>query len=51
MISGVGDSTTLQPDLDNLAQWSNKWLLHFNPVKCKVMHIGHNHRNKCPRMA
>jgi len=21
--------------------WSDKWLLKFNPEKCKVMHIGH----------
>jgi len=24
-----------------LVQWSEKWLLKFNPDKCKVMHIGH----------
>ena len=23
--------------------WSDKWLLRFNPTKCKVMHIGHNY--------
>jgi ribonuclease P/MRP protein subunit RPP40 len=22
--------------------WSQKWLLKFNPEKCKVMHVGHN---------
>ena len=42
MISGADDNTTLQHDLDNLGQWSNKWLLHFNPEKCKVIHIGHS---------
>jgi ribonuclease P/MRP protein subunit RPP40 len=24
-----------------LADWSDKWLLRFNPEKCKIMHIGH----------
>jgi len=23
-----------------MADWKNKWLLSFNPDKCKVMHIG-----------
>ena len=23
--------------------WSDEWLLHFNPEKCKVMHIGHTY--------
>ena len=41
-ISGADDSTTLQQNLDNLAQWSNKWLLRFT-----VMHIVHV---KCPKM-
>ena len=35
----------LQQDLDALVQWSEKWLLHFNASKCKVMHIGS--RNPC----
>lgn len=35
------DEEWLQQDLDRLAEWSNKWLLEFNPAKCKVMHIGH----------
>ena len=29
-------------DLERLVQWSEKWLLKFNPSKCKVMHVGHN---------
>jgi len=28
--------------LNRLVQWSEKWLLKFNPDKCKVMHIGHD---------
>ena len=35
------DSDSLQKDLWRLAEWSKKWLLSFNPEKCKVMHIGH----------
>jgi len=29
-------------DIDVLVQWSNKWLLHFNSNKCKVMSLGHS---------
>jgi hypothetical protein len=31
------DTTSLQKDLDNLHEWSDKWLLKFHPNKCKVM--------------
>ena len=31
----------MQRDLDKLVEWSNLWLLRFNPSKCKVMHSGH----------
>ena len=34
------DVNTLQSDLSALEQWSNKWLLRFNPAKCKVMYCG-----------
>ena len=34
------DRVSLQQDLDNILNWSNRWLLKFNPSKCKVMHIG-----------
>ena len=36
------DKEALQSDLDNLVEWSRKWLLAFNIEKCKVMHIGHD---------
>jgi len=36
------DADSLQEDLNVLVQWSEKWLLKFNPDKCKVMHIGHD---------
>ena len=35
------DVTSLQSDLDELAKWSDMWLLSFNIDKCKVMHLGH----------
>ena len=31
----------LQIDIDNLVNWSDTWLLKFQPDKCKVMSIGH----------
>lgn len=43
------DTTSLQKDLDNLQEWSDKWLLKFHPNKCKVMTVsnkrGNNNRN------
>ena len=38
----IGDCETIQKDLDNLNNWSEKWLLKFNKDKCKVMHVGYN---------
>ncbi|ELU01614.1 hypothetical protein CAPTEDRAFT_139171, partial [Capitella teleta] len=26
-------------DLNTLHSWTNSWILHFHPGKCKVMHI------------
>jgi len=42
-ISARNDNQKLQDDLRTLNDWSNKWLLKFNPDKCKVMHVGQNH--------
>ena len=33
---------SLQNDLDNPAEWSEKWKLKFNAGKCKSLHIGFN---------
>jgi hypothetical protein len=38
------DACQLQHDLVELEEWSNKWLLRFNPEKCKVLTIG-KHEN------
>ena len=39
-IKNAEDSKILQSDLDALMNWSTKYLLKFNPQKCKLMHIG-----------
>jgi len=41
-ISDMDDNQKLQDDLRKLKDWSDKWLLKFNPDKCKVMHGGYN---------
>ena len=33
------ETNSLQKDLNKLEIWSNRWLLEFNPPKCKVMYI------------
>jgi len=37
------DALQLQKDLDNMQEWSEKWLLMFHPQKCKVLSIGYHH--------
>jgi hypothetical protein len=39
-IDSVLDRYELQRDLDQLAEWANKWQLRFNIDKCKVLHLG-----------
>ena len=41
-INSPGDSKTLPEGIDNLVDWSNKWQLHFNASKCKVINLGKN---------
>jgi len=40
IIKTTNDNQILQRDLDALMNWSNKYLLKFNPQKCKFMCIG-----------
>jgi len=48
VIKSDSDCSALQMDIDVLVQWSNKWLLHFNSDKCKVMSLGHSvHHDYC----
>jgi len=42
IIESESDCSFLQMDIDVLVQWSNKWLLHFNTDKCKVMSLGNS---------
>lgn len=46
-ILSVRDCELLQDDLDALHEWSRKWNMSFNPLKCKVLSISrsHNHIN------
>jgi len=44
-IESETDCVRLQEDLDSLANWSEKWLLRFNPIKCKSMHLGRQNLN------
>ena len=39
-ISTQKDSEKLQNDIENLEDWSNKWLLRFHPDKCHVLTLG-----------
>ena len=32
-------SDLLQRDLDRHQEWGDKWLMHFNPIKCQVIRI------------
>jgi hypothetical protein len=41
IIKSPEDAMSLQNDLDNLAIWSQNWLLRLNASKCKVMQVHH----------
>ncbi|KAK3790961.1 hypothetical protein RRG08_039822 [Elysia crispata] len=36
------ESQVLQKDIDRLVEWADRWQLHFNAAKCKVIHLGRN---------
>ena len=36
------EADSLQRDLERLEEWSRKWLMKFNELKCKVMYFGKN---------
>jgi hypothetical protein len=46
IVNSQEDSLSLQNDMNSLSKWSDKWLLGLNPVKCHVMHVGHDHQTK-----
>ena len=33
------DCDQLQKDINHLTSWAKKWYMHFEPSKCKIMHI------------
>ena len=39
VIKQPSDSCILQQDLNQITVWS-KWFLNFNPLMCKIMHLG-----------
>jgi hypothetical protein len=41
-VETVQDNEKLQSCIDNLTDWTDKWLLQFNSQKCKVLHLGKN---------
>jgi hypothetical protein len=43
-IAHQSDIQTVQNDINNLFNWSEKWLLRFHPDKCKVLPITTKHR-------
>ena len=42
IIKDVSDTLLLQKNLDVVNQWSHKWLLKFNPDKCKLLQFGNS---------
>ena len=43
----MDDIESLQDDLDQLQNWSDKWLLKFHPDKCKVLTVSLNRYHDC----
>ena len=41
-INDQDDTIILQNAIDNMFQWTQKWLLQFNKDKCKILHLGKN---------
>ena len=41
-ISSAADCADLQRIVENLTSWANKWQMHFNVGKCKILHFGRN---------
>ena len=41
-IRTVEDRDRLQKSIDQMVEWTNKWLIKFNGDKCKILHLGKN---------
>lgn len=46
LISNVSNQGNAAKDIEMLEVWENKWLLQFNPAKCKVIHVDLNSNPK-----
>nr|VZI31980.1 unnamed protein product [Spirometra erinaceieuropaei] len=44
VIRGPTDEDRLQINLNRLEEWSNRWLLRFNVVKCSILRLGNTAR-------
>ena len=44
-VIGENDHHNLQSSIDEMFDWTEKWLLKFNESKCKILHIGKNNPN------
>ena len=42
VVRNDSDAELLQKDINNLVEWSNKWMMKFNVSKCKHMRISRN---------
>ena len=43
-IENQQDQENLQQTIDLMHDWTEKWQLHFNETKCKILHLGHNNQ-------
>ena len=43
-IRNIDDVKCLQNSIDEMFEWTQKWLLKFNKDKCKIIHIGKNNK-------
>ena len=41
-LTNQNQTNDLQNDIDRLDEWSDRWKLRFNIVKCKTMHLGYH---------
>ena len=46
IIKGKRDCDILQNDINNLAQWANKWEMRFQPAKCNIVQLTRNRIRK-----
>ena len=43
-INSQEDVDKLQKGINDMVQWSEKWLMRFNSKKCKILHLGKNNK-------